>query len=84
MTAPKPPAPRFHPDGYYTALIRKHNWPPGFESQIHVDRSGRLQALARANRAVAQETGKGWGNGAIVMTNTPKHVRPDWLKKETA
>lgn len=80
----KPTVKRAHPDGYFVALIKKHNWPPGFESQLKVDRNGHLQALARANRAVALVTGKGWGNGTIVMANTPKHVRPDWLKKETA
>lgn len=45
----EPPAPA-RPPGYYTALMRRWNWPPRFESRMPgpdtVDRS----AISRENR----------------------------------
>ena len=47
--------------GYYTALIRKHDWPPAFEPSTDWGRSGgaasRMAMTARAARVAAGACG---------------------------
>lgn len=67
--------------GYFTALMRQHNWPPGFTPST--DAANKMPAqfgLTPAERERRAELGIGWGNGTMVMANSPKHRAPGWLK----
>lgn len=77
---PKPVV-RTRPDGYFTELIRKHNWPPMWESSWEASKNQHLAAATTQSRAVQVSTGVGWGLGTVVMANTPKNERPAWLHK---
>lgn len=66
--------------GYFTALIRQHNWPPMFESRIDDDAACALRgAAAIAIRDRQAANGIGWGDGTQPMPNTPHHPRPAWM-----
>jgi hypothetical protein len=63
--------------GHFTALIRKHNWPPEFVSLMkHDEREAERKQAAEKARQAASATGAGWGNGTIAMPNTPKWTAP--------
>lgn len=78
--APRAPA-REYPPGYFTELVRRHNWPPGFESRIGDEDTARPNVVAAAAARERQsQDGTGWGNGTVVgMARTPKHRRPAWI-----
>jgi hypothetical protein len=67
-----------YPPGYFLALVRKHDWPPRFESVA--DFSSQTDMLrtrsAQLGRAMAQAQGLGWGNGTIPMLGTPIRLAP--------
>lgn len=72
-----PEEPRY-PDGWFTALVRRHNWPPRFEPQFEGVSAGeraRAEAGARG-REVSVRTGAGWGTGGMVMPGTPGTLPP--------
>lgn len=74
------PAPSY-PPGFFTELIRKFDWPPGFVSRLGVDRGPVLKgAAATAQREHDAKTGAGWGTGTLAMGKTPKHRRPEWME----
>lgn len=71
--------------GYFTELIRLHNWPPMFASRIDVDRAAVLKgAAAIAQRERAAHTGEGWASGTLPMPKTPGHLRPTWMLRAPA
>jgi hypothetical protein len=79
--AVKPAVPVYEP-GFFMALVRQHDWPPRFEPQMEsmtVQRQIQLAAAARG-REVANATGVGWGNGTIVLPNTPHNLRPGMMR----
>lgn len=45
----EPPAPA-RPPGYYTALMRRWNWPPRFESRMPAPQRVDMSAISRENR----------------------------------
>ena len=65
-----------YPPGYFTALVRQHNWPPMWQpATLPVDRTPRhidmsAEALRRRSESV------GWGSGTIVLPGTPVHKAP--------
>lgn len=72
---------REYPPGYFTELIRKHDWPPQWQSQLgRIETSSQVlgQAAARAERWKAAVKGKGWAQGTVVLPNTPVTPLPAW------
>ena len=66
---------------YFSELVKRHNWPPMFEPRA--DSANKMPAqlgLSPAERERRAELGIGWGNGSMVMPNSPKHRAPGWLK----
>lgn len=79
MTRKHPPA--SYPPGYFTELIRAHDWPPKFEPRYaHDDTEWKRRMAGIAAREVAIATGAGWNTGTIVLPNTPKWVRPEMMR----
>lgn len=73
--------------GYFTELIRRHNWPPMFESRLAApaSRDAHLRgAAAIAHRERQAQDGIGWGTGTSVMPNTPGNPRPAWMVRRPA
>lgn len=71
-----------YPPRYFTELMRRHNWPPGFVSRTGDDT--RTVAAADANRAMRETdaravAGIGWGTGTIPLPRTPGNKRPAWM-----
>lgn len=80
MKRSQPPSREF-PPGYFTALMRAHNWPPMFEPQpvekpTFADVKSRGATEARERQAAQ---GIGWAGGTCVMPGTPGHPRPAWM-----
>lgn len=80
MTRRKP-KPSYTP-GFFTELMRRHDWPPGFVSRTGDD--VRTVAIADANRAMSEKdaravAGIGWGTGTIQLPRTPGNKRPTWM-----
>lgn len=72
------------PPGHFTALIREHNWPPGFEPQVVWRHDDHLrQEAARHAREESAANGRGWGNGTITLPKTPKHSAPGTMRRST-
>lgn len=68
---------------YFTALMRRHNFPPMFVSRIDEDAPMPLiGAAAIAHRERQAQTGVGWGTGTTVMPGTPKNKRPTWMVRK--
>lgn len=68
--------------GFFTALIRRHNWPPAFVSKIEDDSVTRLRKIAAAaGREAALKDGKGWNHGDMALPNTPIYGPPGMLKR---
>lgn len=66
--------------GYFTELMRRHNWPPMFEPQPvdrQVSEAKSRGATEARERQAAQ--GIGWAGGTCVMPGTPGHLRPAWM-----
>lgn len=82
QTRPAPIPPHMATGRYFTELIRRHNWPPGFEPQPVDDRSAFADAKSRGATELRErraELGIGWGAGTVVMPRTPGNVRPAWM-----
>lgn len=65
---------------YFSELVKRHNWPPGFAPSA--DATNKMPAqlgLTQAERERRAELGIGWGNGTMVMANSPKHRAPGWM-----
>ena len=81
---PEPAAPAVaYPAGYFLALVRQWNWPPRFEPQAPAPKPGAqgLAAAGRRGREVSIVNGVGWGNGTLVLPNTPRHLAPGMMRK---
>lgn len=83
MTRRKP-KPSYTP-GFFTELMRRHNWPPGFVSRTadavlargsNDERNRRMRETEA--RALA---GVGWAGGTIQMPGTTDNVRPAWMPR---
>lgn len=70
-----------YPPGYFTELIRRHNWPPRFEPHgiDGADLSDQRRLAALVGRERAADAGVGWGSGTMVMPKTPGHLRPGFM-----
>ena len=70
-----------YPPGFFTALIRRHNWPPGFVSQLDREKpefKPHVTTDAQRERQIA--AGYGWGSGTMPMPGTPKRSAPGWMR----
>jgi hypothetical protein len=65
--APEQPASDY-PAGYFTELIRAHNWPPRFESQYQRTREVEQSEYSRVNR----EAQVAAGNTGTILGISPK------------
>ena len=71
-----------YPPGFFTELMRRHDWPPGFVSRT--DDDARTVAIADANRAMRETDARAvagiwWGTGTIPLPRTPGNKRPTWM-----
>jgi hypothetical protein len=67
---------------YFLALVKRHNWPPGFEAQPVDERSAFGDAKSRGATELRERRaalGIGWGAGTVLMPRTPGNVRPAWM-----
>ena len=61
--------------GYFTSLIREHNWPPGFVSKVSL---GIHSSVFAAGPQDARERGVGWEANPIGLPGTlPRRVVAD-------
>lgn len=71
---------RFTTGSYFLALVRRHDWPPGFEPQA--DEARKVAPVPNAAERERQAAlGIGWGTGTTPMAGTPKHARPVWMSR---
>ena len=82
-TKPKPVA---YPDGFFTSLMRAHNWPPGFVSRTTAKDGAPVDASRRstAAREEAMRSGLWWGTGTLPLSNTPTRDSTDWIVRMKA
>ena len=70
-----------YPDGFFLELVVAHDWPPKFEARL----PGLLQInrqkteAGERGREIARSMGIGWGNGTIVLPNTPHRLAPGFM-----
>ena len=73
-----------YPPGYFSALVREHDWPPEFKAHPSVSdwRSpSAMSKKASEAREAAAERGEAWGLGKICLPGTPNQLRPGWEKR---
>lgn len=74
-----------YPPGHFTELMRRHNWPPRFESAIpRVSdwRSGAsASARVSAQREAGYEAGHWWATGTVQMPGTRDAAKPAWMPR---
>ncbi len=72
-----------YPPGFFTALVRKHNWPPMW--QPAPDAARRPRGCFGADMAPENERrraqGIGWGSGTLPMPGTPAGPAPGMLAR---
>jgi hypothetical protein len=68
--------PREYAPGYFTALSRAADWPPGFVASYESSADERRRLAAERGRQQALANGTGWGAGTIVLPGTPKWFKP--------
>ena len=87
-TARKPRKPAtpavVYPPGFFTEPARA--WgvvAPSMDEGLSAELVAQRQrdANTRRSRQAALATGNGWGNGTIVLGNTPKHEKPLWMPR---
>jgi hypothetical protein len=61
-----------YPDGYFTALVRQHDWPPQFKPAVTVDR--RLDAQNKATRQMLA-AGKGFASVTLGLPGAAEHIQ---------
>lgn len=73
---------REYPAGFFTALIRLHNWPPNFEPQMGHDQTEfQRKAAAAVARERALTTGGGWGPNSITLPNSLTSLAPKMMER---
>jgi len=75
------PKPIAYPPGWFTELIRLHNWPPGFVSALDREKpefKPHVTTDEQRERQIA--AGYGWGSGTVPMPGTPKRRAPGWMR----
>lgn len=66
--------------GYFLALVRRHDWPPGFAAGLDArPAEQRVTSHSIAERERQTNEAVGWANGTVLMAGTPKHPRPEWM-----
>lgn len=67
--------------GYFTELMRRHNWPPGFVCSLDVrpERKSAAPMVTTQERERQSAAGIGWACGTVLMPKTPKYFRPAWM-----
>jgi hypothetical protein len=77
-------APKVYPPGYFTALMRRHNWPPNFQSALQLDdkRYG-VVASQRASqqREAGVANGQLWAIGTVPELKHKGYEKPAWMGK---
>lgn len=73
MSRKHPPA--NYPAGYFTALIREHNWPPNFTPKFP-----QVNDDFRRMLAASQARDRSGNPGTVLMPNTPTWRRPEMMK----
>ena len=68
-----------YPAGFFSELVKAHNWPPRFESRLHAIDLGDKPKLGRPLKH-----GGGWGNGTIPLPGTPMSGKPAWMPRPRA
>ena len=71
---------------YFTALIRAHDWPPGWRPAAPERKLNGGAALIGTRRGIEERErqaaeGIGWGSGTTPQPNTPKNRRPEWMNR---
>ena len=69
------PQPVAYPAGHFTALMRRHDWPPRFRPQYQADSDPDRSARSSATRDAILARG-GWG-GRIAGISVASDQRPD-------
>ena len=81
----KHPAPaKTYQPGYFTALMRRHNWPPRFQSALQFeDKRFGVSASQRASqqREAGVANGQLWAAGTIPELNHAGYGKPAWMGK---
>lgn len=71
--------------GHFTALIRRHNWPPDFTPQlrrpVYVNQFGETaQEVAARSREAGLAEGRSYALGTVQMPGTSKTSKPvGWM-----
>lgn len=69
------------PPGFFSALVKRHNWPPGFVSKLDREKPEvKPHVTTDAQRARQIADGYGWGSGTIPMPGTPRRRAPGWMR----
>jgi hypothetical protein len=79
--AAPPSAVAKYPPGYFTELIRLHNWPPSFEScgmVVTWRDSAEASRRTSAARNDAIEAGRGYALASVMLPGTAKYAAPGW------
>lgn len=85
---PRPATPAVdYPPGWFTAPARAWgvvapSMDDGLPAEVVAQRQ--RDANTQRSRQAALATGNGWGNGTIVLGNTPKHTKPLWMPRAPA
>ena len=70
--------PKFLTGEYFSALVRRHDWPPGFAPAADAPRKvAPVPSLTERERQAV--LGIGWGTGTQPMARTPGSLRPTWM-----
>lgn len=73
---------REFPAGHFTEMVRRHHWPPMFESQMVWDAAeAKRKEAARLGREAAIANGTGWKQGTLVLPGTPKWLAPQDMER---
>ena len=85
------PAPAAIPEhmttgAYFTALVRRHNFPPMWQPSEPERKLSGGAAMVGTKRGIEERErqaaeGIGWGSGTTLQPNTPKNKRPAWMAR---
>jgi len=68
-----------YPPGFFTALVRQHNWPPMWQPVFQASAALRGAAALAAEMRQAPGSG-GWGHGTLPLPGTPKVQAPTMMR----
>jgi hypothetical protein len=65
-----------YPAGFFSELVKAHNWPPRFEPRM---RFGKGSEDARSSAQLSRESGQGWGHSSNALgLKGSKHLVQQW------